>query len=246
MPVTRSRRDSGVDGRRGCGSDRQCRDPAAFAPPLAEVPLPAPERRAVAAAQRRTGTPRPALRFGDRVWTHAELLAEAERFAALFRARLDPDRPPHVGVLLDNTPDYVFALCGAGLAGVAVAGLNHTRVGEHLGRDIVAYGRAVRDHRTAAPGAARCGVGGSICPAASSSRIASPTPTTRRRRGAARAGARRRRWADAPSGGSGRLRGRAGASTPCGRCSSRPGRRRRPRPCAARSTASSPPATGWP
>ena len=80
---------------------------------------------------------RPALRFGDRIWTHAELLAEAERFAALFRARLDPDRPPHVGLLLDNTPDYVFALCGAGLAGAAVAGLNHTRVGEHLARDIV-------------------------------------------------------------------------------------------------------------
>ncbi|HVT41917.1 MAG TPA: AMP-binding protein, partial [Acidimicrobiales bacterium] len=69
-------------------------------------------------------------------WTHAELLAEAEQFAALFRARLDPARPPHVGVLLDNTPDYVFALCGAGLCGVAVAGLNYTRLGEHLGRDI--------------------------------------------------------------------------------------------------------------
>ena len=70
------------------------------------------------------------------MWTHQELLAEAERFAALFRARLDPRRPPHVGVLLDNTPDYVFALCGAGLIGAAVAGLNHTRRGEHLARDI--------------------------------------------------------------------------------------------------------------
>ena len=91
-----------------------------FAPPLAEVPLPAPD---AAALLRRNGTDeryadRPALRFGDRIWTHAELLDEAERFAALFRARLDPGRPPHVGVLLDNTPDYVFALCGAGLAGV--------------------------------------------------------------------------------------------------------------------------------
>jgi fatty-acyl-CoA synthase len=110
-----------------------------FAPALAEVPLPAPN---TAALLRRNGTDpryavRPALRFGDRIWTHAELLAEAERFAALFRARLDPDRQPHVGLLLDNTPDYVFALCGAGLAGVAVAGLNHTRVGEHLARDIV-------------------------------------------------------------------------------------------------------------
>ena len=52
------------------------------------------------------------------------------------RARLNPGRPPHVGVLLDNTPDYVFALCGAGLAGAAVAGLNYTRHGEHLGHDI--------------------------------------------------------------------------------------------------------------
>ena len=130
-----------------------------FAPALAEVPLPAPN---TAALLRRNGTDptyadRPALRFGDRIWTHAELLAEAERFAALFRARLDPDRPPHVGLLLDNTPDYVFALCGAGLAGTAVAGLNHTRVGEHLARDIVHTDVQLPDHRAAAPGAARCG-----------------------------------------------------------------------------------------
>jgi fatty-acyl-CoA synthase len=95
----------------------------------------------VATLLRRNGTgpasaDRPALRFGDRVWTHGELLAEAERFAALLRARLVPDRPPHVAVLLDNTPDYVFALCGAGLVGAAVVGLNHTRRAEHLAADI--------------------------------------------------------------------------------------------------------------
>jgi fatty-acyl-CoA synthase len=108
-----------------------------FAPPLAEVALPAPNATSLL---RRNGTEehahRPALRFEDRVWSHAELLAEAERFAALFRSRLDPDRPLHVGVLLDNTPDYVFALCGAGLIGAAVVGLNHTRHGEHLARDV--------------------------------------------------------------------------------------------------------------
>jgi len=111
---------------------------AGLAPPLAEVALPAPN---AAALLRRNGTDpryadRPALRFGEDLWTHRELLAESERFAALYRARLDPGRPPHVGVLLDNTPDYVFALCGAGLAGAAVAGLNDTRRGEHLGHDI--------------------------------------------------------------------------------------------------------------
>ena len=35
--------------------------------------------------------------------------------------------PPHIGVLLDNTPDYLFAFGGAALAGAAVVGLNHTR-----------------------------------------------------------------------------------------------------------------------
>ena len=111
---------------------------APLAPPLAEVPLPAPD---AASLLRRNVTTehgdRPALRFGERIWTHRELVAEAERFAALFRARLDPGRPPHVGVLLDNTPDYVFALCGAALSGSVVAGLNSTRHGEHLARDIV-------------------------------------------------------------------------------------------------------------
>jgi fatty-acyl-CoA synthase len=110
---------------------------APLAPPLAEVPLPAAD---VATLLRRNVAEhgeRPALRFGERVWTHRELVAEAVRFAGLFRSRLDPLRPPHVGVLLDNTPDYVFALCGAALSGSVVAGLNYTRHGEHLARDIV-------------------------------------------------------------------------------------------------------------
>ncbi len=79
---------------------------------------------------------RVALLFGDRRFTHGELLEEAARFAALFARRLDGDRPPHVGVLLDNTPDYVFALCGAGLLGAVIVGLNHTRRDEHLATDI--------------------------------------------------------------------------------------------------------------
>jgi fatty-acyl-CoA synthase len=110
---------------------------APLAPPLAEVPLPAPDAATLLRRNADEHGDRPALRFRERVWTHRELLAEAERFAALFRTRLDPDRPPHVGVLLDNTPDYVFALCGGALSGSVVAGLNYTRQREHLGRDIV-------------------------------------------------------------------------------------------------------------
>jgi fatty-acyl-CoA synthase len=121
---------------KGSGPPAPLVPPAPLAPPLAEVPLPAPD---VAGLLRRNVDvfgDRPALRFGDRIWTHADLHAEAERFAALYRSRLDPARPPHIGLLLDNTPDYVFALCGAGLSGVAVAGLNSTRLGEYLGLDI--------------------------------------------------------------------------------------------------------------
>ncbi|MHB8680689.1 MAG: AMP-binding protein [Acidimicrobiales bacterium] len=113
-----------------------------LAPQPPEAPLPAEN---AAALIRRNGTDpeiaaRPAVRFGDRVWSHAELYAEVCRFAQLLRSRLDPGRPPHVGVLLDNTPDYVFALCAAGLAGACLVGLNHTRRGEHLARDVTYTG----------------------------------------------------------------------------------------------------------
>src|SRR3989304_4314969 len=55
--------------------------------------------------------------------------------------RPDPPPPPpararHVGVLLDNPPDYLFALGGAALSGSAVVGVNHPRRDEHLLRDI--------------------------------------------------------------------------------------------------------------
>jgi fatty-acyl-CoA synthase len=79
---------------------------------------------------------RPAVKFGDRVWTHGEYVAECHRWANLFLARVPGGGHLHVGVLLDNTPDYLFALGGAALSGSAVVGLNHTRRDEHLLRDL--------------------------------------------------------------------------------------------------------------
>jgi fatty-acyl-CoA synthase len=79
---------------------------------------------------------RPAVKFGDRVWTHGQYVDEASRWAQLFLARAPAGRALHVGVLLDNTPDYLFAFGGAALAGAAVVGLNHTRRDEHLVRDV--------------------------------------------------------------------------------------------------------------
>ena len=86
-----------------------------------------------------SGRDRPAVWFEDRVWTHAEYVAECHRFANLFLAHrpVGAGRGTHVGVLLDNVPEYLFALGGAALAGAAVVGLNHTRRDEHLLRDVL-------------------------------------------------------------------------------------------------------------
>jgi fatty-acyl-CoA synthase len=56
--------------------------------------------------------------------------------AAALHDRLDPQRPPHVGVLLENTPFFSEVLVAAGLSGVVPVGLNPVRRGAALARDI--------------------------------------------------------------------------------------------------------------
>jgi fatty-acyl-CoA synthase len=56
--------------------------------------------------------------------------------AATLRAKLDPDRPPHIGVLLGNTPFFCTVLVAAALSGLVPVGLNPTRRGAALQRDI--------------------------------------------------------------------------------------------------------------
>jgi fatty-acyl-CoA synthase len=81
----------------------------------------------------RAGSDDPALRIGDGTWSYREYLAEASRRAALFEDVRDPDRPPHVGVLLDNVPDYLFWLGAGALSGSVVVGINSTYRGDQLG-----------------------------------------------------------------------------------------------------------------
>jgi fatty-acyl-CoA synthase len=73
---------------------------------------------------------------GDREWTWQAVVTEAAQHAAWLRDALDPQRPPNVGLLLDNTPEFVFTLFGAALAGACVVGVNATRRGAELERDI--------------------------------------------------------------------------------------------------------------
>ena len=83
----------------------------------------------------RAGDSRPGLVFEDRTWSWAEIVDEARRRAGLL-TQMHRAGPFHVGVLLENTAEYVFLLFGAALAGATVVGLNSTRRGEELGADI--------------------------------------------------------------------------------------------------------------
>jgi fatty-acyl-CoA synthase len=79
---------------------------------------------------------RPGLATRDRTWTWAEHVAESAARAAHLRTLLDDARPPHVGVLLDNTAEMAMALSAAALGGHVVVGLNTTRRGESLLADL--------------------------------------------------------------------------------------------------------------
>ena len=78
---------------------------------------------------------RPALIFEDQTWTWEQVVEESRRRAGVL-TRLRREGPFHIGVLLENTPEYVFLLFGAALAGATLVGLNSTRRGAELGADI--------------------------------------------------------------------------------------------------------------
>jgi len=75
------------------------------------------------------------LRTETARWTFAEAHREACRYANLFLSRRRAG-PFHVGVLMDNLPAFVFAEFGCALSGAALVGLNPTRTGSALARDI--------------------------------------------------------------------------------------------------------------
>jgi fatty-acyl-CoA synthase len=86
----------------------------------------------------RAADERTALLFEDERWSYAATVqACADRAAWLAAQRRDrPSGPFHVGVLLDNIPEFTFWLGAAALAGAAVVGINPTRRGAELARDI--------------------------------------------------------------------------------------------------------------
>ncbi len=74
--------------------------------------------------------------FEDSFTSWREHIRHGAAIAAALRERLDPARPPHVGVLLQNTPFFSAMLVAAGLSGIVPVGLNPVRRGAALARDI--------------------------------------------------------------------------------------------------------------
>ena len=77
-----------------------------------------------------------AVRYGDESWTWREHVAEAAAVGSALLTLADHDRPLHVGTLLGNTPDMLRMMAAGGLAGFTLCGINNTRRGEGLLKDV--------------------------------------------------------------------------------------------------------------
>ncbi len=84
----------------------------------------------------RASDERVGLRFEDASWSWREVVQASVERAALLLALRPAGAPFHVGVLCDNVPEFVFLLGGAAFAGATVVGINPTRRGAELARDI--------------------------------------------------------------------------------------------------------------
>jgi fatty-acyl-CoA synthase len=87
----------------------------------------------------RADDPRTGLLFEGRTWSWAEHTAQAAARAAWYarsrRAR-SAAGPPHIGVLLENVPEYSFWLAAAAVGRFVLVGLNATRRGAQLADDV--------------------------------------------------------------------------------------------------------------
>lgn len=77
----------------------------------------------------------PALLHDDDTWTYAEFVdACSQRAAWLLDHR--PAGPFHVGILLENIPEFPMWLGATALSGAVAVGINPTRRGAELARDV--------------------------------------------------------------------------------------------------------------
>jgi fatty-acyl-CoA synthase len=89
------------------------------------------------AVRARAEDDRPGLLFEGRSWTWAQHVAESSARTAWYaERRAGSEAPAHVGVLLENVPEFSFWLGAAALGRFVIVGLNPTRRGEELAADV--------------------------------------------------------------------------------------------------------------
>ncbi|WP_127782347.1 AMP-binding protein [Rhodococcus sp. X156] len=104
---------------------------------MASTQVPSAQQRATVAAQLldRLGDEHLGLRTREQDWTWHEVVHESATRGALAQS-LRQDGPFHVGVLLENTPEFIFWLGGAALSGATIVGINPTRRGAELEAEV--------------------------------------------------------------------------------------------------------------
>lgn len=76
------------------------------------------------------------LYFEDDFISWRDHVALSRQRVTMLASLLDPDRPPHVGVLLENVPEFSYLFGAAALGGFVLVGLNTTRRGDALTADV--------------------------------------------------------------------------------------------------------------
>ncbi len=79
---------------------------------------------------------RSGLMFGDERWTWAETIGDAAARARVLATHAVAGQPLHVGVLMENTPEMIRALLAGAVASHVTVGINATRRGDALARDV--------------------------------------------------------------------------------------------------------------
>ena len=77
-----------------------------------------------------------ALLFDEQRWSYREFVEDCAQRAAYLLGARDQSKPFHIAVLLDNVPEYPLWLGACALAGATLVGLNPTRRGADMERDI--------------------------------------------------------------------------------------------------------------
>ncbi|MCF2532734.1 long-chain-fatty-acid--CoA ligase [Yinghuangia soli] len=86
--------------------------------------------------RRRAGDPGTAVRVSGRSWTWDEHVRLSAQRAAFLEAERAEGKPFHIGVMLENVPEFSFLLGAAAVSGAVIVGLNPTRQGSELARDV--------------------------------------------------------------------------------------------------------------